>query len=456
MKPLLKKNIIVTVEVGPRETIPATYLCAQLAKSGFRVFLTTNRAAKILEHRIENCIFLHKSTIEKYAIRYKKTMGATVCFLDAEMGIPIPDKLLEVVCHDRFIEVNSEKYDTVFALGEKYKTVMQKMPEFSGVKVVASGWPRFDVLLHRDGDFFKKEAEKIKQKYGKFILIVSSFGFVTANEFKLSMSADKEFFGDEYQNPAWHYFNEFVEMTKKIASSYDGKVVFRPHPSESLNSWRKLIGNHNNIHIEGGGDINIYISACDRLVQFRSSSTLEAAFLGVENLSLKIDGKKFDTDGPLYRLRNEFDSVEGLLSYIEKKPPSKAEVKENAFKEVRNYISNLDGNASAIIVDELLTKPLLPVLEPNIRYLIIVLHNFKMKLFDLFEKVFFSTIFSPTKWKNLVSYKDKLESPLERSSVVHCIDGFSDLSGFEIKNISRDLVQIDFEKNNTEYNGSHD
>jgi len=79
-----------------------------------------------------------------------------------------------------------------------------------------------------------------------------------------------------------------------------------------------------------------------------------------------------------------------------------------------------------------------------------------MKLFDLFEKVFFSTIFSPTKWKNLVSYKDKLESPLERSSVVHCIDGFSDLSGFEIKNISRDLVQIDFEKNNTEYNGSHD
>lgn len=443
----LKKNIIVTVEVGPRETIPNTFLCAKLAKNGFRVFLTTNRAAKLLENKIENCIFLHKSTNEKYALRFQKTMGAIVCFLDWEMGIPIPDGLLEQVCHDRFIEVNSEKYDTVFAVGEKYKKVMEAMPEFKGVNVVASGWPRFDVLLHKNGSFFEKDAELIRQKYGKFILLVSSFGYVTPKEFEVSVELDKQLFGKDFDNPAWYYFDDFVSMAKELSSSYDGKVVLRPHPCESIRSWEKLLAGYENIYIDRSGDINNYFLACDSLVQFRSSSTLEANLLGVENLSLKIDSEKFDTDGPLYRLRKEFNSASELINHVRGQTASRGSVRENAIKEVEGYIANLDGTASNVIVEELAKKKLSFLPSPKVGYLENTLHKIKMRIFDLVEKMFFSTLLSPPNWVNLVSYKEKLEQPIDSESVRACIARFQDSNSFDVKDISRDLVQIDFNEN---------
>ena len=440
----LKKNIIITVEVGQREIVPAIYLSKEFAKKDFRVFVTTNRAAKILENKIGSCIFLHKSTIEKYAIRYQKTLGAVVCFLDIESGIPMPDERLEYWCHDRFCEVDSDKYDTVFAVGQKYKSIMHEIPEFSGIDIVASGWPRFDVLNFQDGAIFADEAKKIEQKHGKFLLVVSSFGFVTAEQFKESKKIDKESFGEDYNNPAWHYFSDFVEMIKTLSVSNKGRVILRPHPSESKSSWAKLLAGHDNIHIEASGDINNYFLACDRLIQFRSSSTLEAALLGVENLSLKIDDEEFETNSPLYRLRREFDTVADLIKYMDEPKLSAEVVRQNAISKVSEYVSNLDGSASRKIIQALVDKKVKKLPEPTLNLNVKFIHKLKMKLFDYVEKIFFATIISPPNWRHLLTYTEKLDEPIDKTMVEYYLSKFEDNETFEVKEISRDLVQIEY------------
>jgi len=321
---------------------------------------------------------------------------------------------------------------------------MQKMQKFSGIDIVASGWPRFDVLTFQNGVLFADEAEKIKHKHGKFLLVVSSFGFVTAKQFKESKKVDKDFFGDDYDNPAWHYFSDFVEMIKTLSLNYKGKVILRPHPSESKSSWAKLLANHDNIYIEGGGDINNYFLACDRLVQFRSSSTLEAALLGVENLSLKIDDQKFETNSPLYRLRREFDTVAALLKYMDEPKLSAKEVRQNAISKVKDYVSNLDGTASLEIVKVLQRKNVKTMPEPRLKFSVKLFHKLKMSLLDCIEKIFFATIISPPNWGQLLTYTEKLDKPIDKTIVEYYLSKFEDNETFEVKEISRDLVQIEY------------
>ena len=98
----LRRTCILTIEVGEREWDPTILLANALCKRGFRVLIGTNRAVKILENRIESSILLHKSTIDKYAVRYQSTLGAKICFLDTESGITLPDHRYEKYCSERF------------------------------------------------------------------------------------------------------------------------------------------------------------------------------------------------------------------------------------------------------------------------------------------------------------------------------------------------------------------
>lgn len=441
----MMKNVILTIEVGQREFIPTTFLAAQFAKRGYRVFLTTNRAVKILENRLESCVFIHKSTIEKYAMRYQRTLGAKVCFLDIESGIPMPDKRLKHWCHDRFQEVTSEKYHTVFAVGEMYKEIMSQMPEFEGVNIVASGWPRFDVLLYQRGKIFRNKAEKIKARYGKFVLIVSSFGYVTEEEKLESIKADKESFGEDYDNPAWHMFPDFLNMIHALSQSSNYKILVRPHPSESIKSWRNILRGMDNVFIEASGDINHYIAACEKLIQFRSSTTLEANLLGVENISLRIDEEKFEVNSPLYKLRKEFSSVGELVKYIHEVSPNPEEITKNAIALVGSHISNLDGSACDKIIATVDAIDTNNTNAPNISKFNIWFHEVKMFIYDLIEKYFFSSKLSPKSWKFILTYKQKLSNPINIVNVNENIKSFGDHENYKLKQISRDLVQIEIQ-----------
>ena len=441
----MKKNVILTIEVGQREFLPTTFLASHFAKRGYRVFLATNRAVKILENKLQSCIFLHKSTIEKYALRYQRTLGAKVCFLDIESGIPMPDKRLEYWCHDRFQEVSPDKYHTVFAVGEMYKGIMTKMPQFEGINVVATGWPRFDVMLYRGGKIFRTEAEKIQRKYGKFILVVSSFGFVTKEEKLESIKIDKESFGEDYDNPAWHMFPEFLNLIHSLSRNSKLKVLVRPHPSESIQSWKNLLKDSENILIDGEGDINNYIMACEKLVQFRSSTTLEAALLGVENLSLRIDNEKFELNSPLYKLRREFGSIDELVNYVTNVSPDPEIIKKNAINLVKSHVSNLDGTACSKIidvVDEINTEV---TFSPILTKYNVLFHKLKMSFYDLVEKYFFSSYLSPKSWKFILTYNQKLSSPINTDTVQDCINSFNEGSRYSLMQISRDLVQIELD-----------
>jgi surface carbohydrate biosynthesis protein len=435
-----KRTCILTIEVGEREWDPTIFLANALCRRGYRVLVGTNRAVKILENQISSSIFLHKSTIEKYAVRYKSTLGAKVCFLDIESGITLPDHRYEQYCSERFKAVSKEKYHTIFTIGEKYKSVMQNMLNFNEVNVVASGWPRLELLSKKNRSFYDRRVNELKAKYGDFVLAVSSFGFVTTEEYREWVKVDKDFFGDDYESPARPYLQKFINLLEDCDKKLKQKVIFRPHPAEFITSWQSCIGNLTNVQILLDGDIVPWLIAADSIIQFRSSTALEAALLDKESLALRIDSDSFETNSPIYDLNHEFDNSDALIEYINSKKFSET-LNKTVLSKLDQHISNIFDEPSKIIADELDKIEIKEIMFPKISYIRKLKHHIFMIACDIVEKLFFNTIISPPRWRYLFTYKAKLSEPVTQYNCQKRITALADgLTNLSIKQISRDLV----------------
>lgn len=444
----LKRTCILTIEVGEREWDPAILLANVLCKRGYRVFICTNRAVKILEKKLSSSIFLHKSTIEKYAVRYQSTLGAVVCFLDTEAGITLPDHRYDKYCSERFKEVSKEKYTTVFTIGEKHRTAMSRMKNFDGINLVASGWPRLELLSLQQRSYYDERVADLKSKYGDFVLAVSSFGFVNLDEYKEWVKADKEYFGKDYESPAWPHLDKFVNLLEECDIKLQSKLILRPHPAEFIPSWQSRIGRLENVKIILDGDIIPWLLAAKFIIQFRSSTALEAAILGKESLALKIDSDVFETNAPVYELNHEFDTNDELIEYINSKIRS-YDIGTTSLSNLATHISNLEGSPSNIIADEIDKVDIQEVPMPKISFFRKLRHQVFMWFSDIIEKLFFNTIVSPPTWRYVFTYRYKLNEAITSYNCEKRLRRLADpVQNLNIQQVSRDLVCLEV-KNET-------
>lgn len=190
----------------------------------------------------------------------------------------------------RFSSTTIASVDRVFSWGNfDNDSLNYHYPEFKE-KFIRTGSPRVDFWRK---DFAKyhvggKESTLLDGK--PFIMIVSNFGgFLNENRFYNVMARlrqagyfDRENGRErhEFENMAYQsrMIGEFVFMIRELADYYsDYNILVRPHPVETIEGWKKLIGDYPGIYVNRIGTISRWIRNAELIIHNGCTSALEAA-----------------------------------------------------------------------------------------------------------------------------------------------------------------------------------
>jgi surface carbohydrate biosynthesis protein len=441
-----KKVIILTIEITSRELESKCLLALSLINKGFRVYICTVNPLFTLKNRLTSCIFFHKSAYNKKASMYKKKCGAIFAFLDEELGVAIPRSKLIQATEARFLDMPKNVYDHVFTIGEGYKNIQEHLSQFEGVKVHATGWPRID--LWRE-DFIKLneyEVKKIRKKYGSYYLMISSFNVMTQD---ILNQRRKECKGNQSQIDIeiarFEAFKNFVELAKLLSKSIDKneKIILRPHPSESLEEWEKILFNLENISIVKEGSVAPWILGADAVIQYGSTVGLQAALNNIPSIQYKVEEKTGITDTPVFELSEHTDSISGVLAFLKKyKARKKDTLRKKIIDLIKNDVSSLDG--------ELATKKIVKILDgvELVKQSKIKLNDFdKLKVrlfyfirlgFDFYKKII--RLGKPT---FIMSMKEKRPNGISKKEIEIIIRKLADIQSIGVEQITFEEVAFE-------------
>ncbi len=294
-----RKTVLLTIEHKEREFFAKCFLAYMLAKKGFRVYIGNFGQIDLVTKRINSGIFFHKSSFAKKSQLYKKR-GFKFVFLDEEGGISIPKSRLKEFCDFRYHEyyVSKEKNDIIFLPGKYFYEIVKSMPNTKNVKLVTSGWPRFDLCRSEFSILYQKDIERINKKFGTFYLVITSFGMTSKREYIQRMKSSTTQFQRQIRKHKYIHFLKYVYLIKKISTylKSDEKIIIRPHPSESVQEWNKIIKNCKNTFAIRDGDIAPWILASNGVIQYSSTANIQAGMVGKSSVQYKVEKKIGLTD----------------------------------------------------------------------------------------------------------------------------------------------------------------
>jgi surface carbohydrate biosynthesis protein len=235
---------------------------------------------------------------------------SAIMFLHDEGGIhqvkAWPNHVLKAhrVEYLRKAEVNR-----VCVWGERQKEVLSSYARELTEAIVVTGTPRFDLCLADYAWVTAEKCEKLRDKYGSFILVCTRF----------AMAAHSQGQGDPFQrklNPAlwpksldqqsisdlwfskWqrdvHDFADFVVFTKELSHNFPHyTIVLRPHPSESLTFYKQAFTYFKNVTVTRDDSVLPWIRAADLVVHSNCTTGIEAVLAGrpVVNLLPACEGR---------------------------------------------------------------------------------------------------------------------------------------------------------------------
>jgi surface carbohydrate biosynthesis protein len=221
------------------------------------------------------------------AMQRIKRLGHRIGSIDEEMpGLGDGSKRLQWV--DKRSVAASE---AIFCLGQNHASVMTNVYPKDTEKLVITGNPRWDFLRPELRNIYAQDAEAIKRKHGRIILINTNIG--TVNSAKKSAAGhiralyrdgrmdirreeDRRFVNDllEFEKSN---FAAIPNLARRLEREFpDHTVVLRPHPTEKIEPYETELGGHARIKIIREGPAAIWLSAAEVLIHTSCTTATEA------------------------------------------------------------------------------------------------------------------------------------------------------------------------------------
>jgi len=344
---MYKKNLIFTIEVKAREMIPKCHLALEAIQAGFRVYIGTFTSVNFLMPKVGPNLILHKSGYRKRAQKYKEKYQSVFTVMDEEAGVAIPRSMRGEFCRVRYDHFNSDKYDHMFVIGEGYAKLLSRMPNMQGINVHVTGWPRIDLWRPEYAYLYDSEKQRIKAEHGDYVLVITSFGVTSENSFRKLMKHPQAAVLSEIYEHKYEAFQEYLDMLIELSAKYDGKIVVRPHPSESLEDWRALLADCKNVHVERSGDVTPWLLAAKALVVYGSTVAVQALLNGIPSVQYRIKQQQGITDTAVFEASQAASSVDELLQFISRDKGVLDSDSEERLSEIGSEISALRGETAA-------------------------------------------------------------------------------------------------------------
>ncbi len=356
-----KPHIYIPIEIFYREINSRVILALNACFKGYRVYIGSksgidNLLDYKLKKNLKGGIYLYKSNIissPNYINKIKKVCDHFVV-IDEEFtlgGINFKESVINRTKN----EYNISKF---FVLGEKIKKKILKYKKNFSSQIIVSGWPKYDVYRKEYSGIFKKEANKIKKKYGNFLLFISNYGAISEQGLKVHLQSFKKkgFIYQDQIETMKQYFNDFKYMCyefKKFKKKNEKiNIVLRPHPSDYFHdNWNKNLKNLKNFHIAYDKDIIPWIIASKGIVHRGCSTSIDAYFLKKKIFYFLPDRKLKKKEKNLtFEISKKIKKFEELNKLLNK--PFQSDNKQAKLINNQLYL-NKNKSSSEIIISEL-------------------------------------------------------------------------------------------------------
>jgi surface carbohydrate biosynthesis protein len=353
----MHKWLYIPVEVKVRELQAKLLLAKYAAANGYKVVI--GRKSELLKaiNWLPPGIFFGMWVPVNFKDLYKglKDRGFYTTGLDEEGLVTFSDK---IYANFRLSKETLSHVDKFFSWGEWHTSLVKEYAS-PRTQILNVGNLRFDLLRPELRALLNPEADKIKEKYGKIILVISSFAF--SNHFsgaekymeaqkksKVIQTPEDEAFFREYIALQDQNFKSYLKAIPALANAFPNYTfIIRPHPAENVQVWEECRKDFPNVFIENEGNVHAWIIASSCIIHHFCTTALEACAAEVPSISYRtFKNPAVESELPYIgsaEANNEQQLIEKLRAVTEGDNQEIIE-KRNATKPLlKRHIHNIDG-----------------------------------------------------------------------------------------------------------------
>lgn len=288
------RYLIFPMEIVERELLGNTLLGIEAARRGWKVIFGTKRTVFDAAPYLPESLVYLKSIMacEIHNMRNLKKAGHKLACLDVEG--------LVYTSLDEFITTRFDK-DTVAELeiamfwGDLQRNAAAAAYPAHAAKFKTTGTPIVDLWRPAFHPLFQDEANALKARYGKYIIIPSSFasvnhfmgpdankGILTRDKIIAEDKRDEFFkFWDEYEHHVTGVFEKFLKLIPEVAAAFpDHTIIVRPHPSESHDRWKDAARGMPNVTVIFEGPVSPWLLGADAVLHWGCTTGVEGYLMG--------------------------------------------------------------------------------------------------------------------------------------------------------------------------------
>jgi len=318
----VKLTLIIPVENQVRELDPKLLLACIAARRGFPSIIGSHRKIDFKIASLPRSLYLCKSftVMNLNMFRIMHWLGQKIVSWDEEALVHLPADMY----FSRRLSPLSLKYVShLFAWGEDNANLWRDYPQMPKDKPIhITGNPRGDLLRTEICAYYKKDADALRRKYGKFILVNTNFNHVNAffpsqNLFKtLAHNGNKAKFGKAAKGMSLEFagvlhehkqnlFDAFKELIPVLHEAFpDVTIIVRPHPTENPDIYHRIADACERVEVTNEGNVVPWLMAAQALVHNGCTTAVEAYSMGVPAVSYRPSINE-DIDQGFYHLPNQ-------------------------------------------------------------------------------------------------------------------------------------------------------
>ena len=314
--------VLIPIEIASRELLFKVFLCHCLTLKGFTCYLGKKSFIWHLAREMEGYLYIDKGYHEGHSEKiYKlvRSKSGYIVSLDEEGAVDFSDNktLLK-----RYSKSVFQSLDQVFLWGKGQFDILKNNIQDTS-KVSITGHPRFELLKPKYNFFYEKEVNKIKDKYGDFILINTNMGFgnnIKGDDFiRDRMDGYGNWFKDidRIIEQDKIKMDEYISLVKILSKESDRYIIFRPHPEENNEKYFKAFSNYPKVIITNKGSVVPWLMAASIMIHPDCTTSIESLIIGKKSISFIPKSSQDDlvTDLPL-KISHRAENIEAIISII--------------------------------------------------------------------------------------------------------------------------------------------
>ena len=280
------KWLLISIEIANRELFGKSLLIIEAINQGYKCIIASRQSFFKYFKYLPKGIFLCKSAsrIDEIYIEYAIECGNEVVCLDEEGFV---ESSLDHLVRYRLTKKNISNIQKYFLWGKKQQDAFKiEYPNYQDI-FINTGNPRVELWTNNFLDFYQNKLKEIKEKFGNYILIPTSFS--PANHYygsknRIDMFSniyglkdndlDREL---DYVNFVKGLLDEYLLLIPEISKHFSNiKILIKVHPSEKTLTWKELEKINKNIIVCQNYTVSELIKGSSLVIQSESTTAVEA------------------------------------------------------------------------------------------------------------------------------------------------------------------------------------